>query len=56
MQRANRYYQAMRRATNYASWPLQPLGERRFRGTQPVQYAELTAIVACTTCHTDALP
>ena len=50
------YYQAMNRATSYATWPLRPLAERRLSGAQPVQTTDLSAIAACTTCHTNTLP
>jgi len=49
------YYNGMRRATNYASWPLQPLAERRISGAQPAKASDLSAVRACTTCHVSQL-
>jgi hypothetical protein len=48
---ANLYYAAMRRATNYASWPVKALAERRIDGTQPAIKDDLVGVVACATCH-----
>jgi hypothetical protein len=52
---AQRYYAALRAATNYKSWPLHGLAERRFAGTQPVKPADLGALVECSTCHVNEL-
>jgi hypothetical protein len=52
---ANLYYNAMRRATNYASWPLKPLAERRIDGTQAVKQDDLVAVIACATCHVNEI-
>jgi len=48
---ANLYYTAMRRATNYASWPVKALAERRIDGTQPAAPDDLVGVIACATCH-----
>jgi hypothetical protein len=48
---ANLYYAAMRRATNYASWPLKALAERRIDGTQAAVKDDLVGVIACATCH-----
>jgi hypothetical protein len=52
---AARYYNGMRRATNYATWPLQPLAERRISGAQPAIPGDLNSVRSCTTCHVNQL-
>ena len=53
---AQQYYAAAQRATNYSSWPLQPLLEQRISGKRPVVGDELASTVTCATCHVSELP
>jgi len=53
---ANLYYNGLRSALNYEDWPLRPLVERRIDNSQPATAADLSAVVACTTCHTHQIP
>jgi hypothetical protein len=48
---ASLYYNATRSATNYDTWPLKPLAERRIAGTQTATAGDLPAVIACATCH-----
>jgi hypothetical protein len=56
-QAAMAYYTALQSDTNYATWPLKPLVERRLAGTQVAQLSTTSVITAtCATCHTNTLP
>lgn len=48
---AKRFYQATRSASNYSSWPLKPLMERRISDESPATKAAFSEIAACSTCH-----
>jgi hypothetical protein len=53
---ANAYYAALQNTTDYSTWALMPLVERRVNGTQPADVATLGAIAStCATCHTNTL-
>jgi len=53
---AGRYYAAAKSATNYSTWPLKPLLERRVSGMQPPSPEQMLGVTACGTCHTKSLP
>ena len=55
-QAAGQYYAAAQAASNYASWPLKPLLERRINGTEQPSLAAAIGLTGCGTCHTNALP
>lgn len=55
-QAAGQYYAAVQGATNYASWPLKPLLERRINGTEPPSLGATIGLTGCGSCHTNALP
>jgi hypothetical protein len=55
-QAAGRYYEAVKAASNYASWPLKPMLERRMNGTEPASPGGAMGLTACGSCHTNALP
>jgi hypothetical protein len=55
-QAAGQYYAAVKAASNYASWPLKPMLERRISGTEPASLAGAKGLTACGSCHTNALP
>jgi hypothetical protein len=48
---AKRFYMAAQSATNYGSWALKDLLQRRVSGTQPAAAGALSEIAACSTCH-----
>jgi hypothetical protein len=52
---AQRYYDGLRRATNYGTWPLRPLVERLASGAQSVTQDELRATISCPVCHVNEL-
>jgi hypothetical protein len=53
---ATAYYHAVTMTSDYATWPLKPLVERRLSGAQPADPATLGAITSsCATCHTRSL-
>lgn len=53
---ATAYYTALQSVTDYSTWALAPLVERRLAGTQAADIA-LTTVIAttCATCHTNML-
>lgn len=54
---ARAYYDALPSVTDYPTWPLKPLVERRRSGTQAPELATVSAITnTCATCHTNTLP
>lgn len=54
---ARAYYDALPTATDYPTWALRPLVERRRAGTQAPELATTSAITnLCATCHTNTLP
>jgi len=54
---ARAYYDALQGATDYATWALGPLVERRRSGAQAPDLATVGTITnTCATCHTNALP
>ncbi|HEX4422343.1 MAG TPA: hypothetical protein VH165_30730 [Kofleriaceae bacterium] len=54
---ARAYYSALKGATDYATWPLAPLVERRLSGAQPADLAGAGVITStCATCHSNTLP
>jgi hypothetical protein len=54
---AKAYYTALQAATDYPTWPLRPLVERRLSGAQPADLAGASAITnTCATCHASSLP
>lgn len=54
---ARAYYDALPSVTDYATWALAPLVERRRAGTQAPELGTVTAITTlCATCHTNTLP
>lgn len=54
---ARRYYDAIPGVSDYATWPLKPLVERRRSGAQPAAADTIGAIAnTCGTCHTNTLP
>jgi len=54
---ARAYYDALRDATDYPTWALKPLVERRRSGAQAPELATVDTITTtCATCHTNALP
>jgi hypothetical protein len=51
------YYDALAAATDYPTWALKPLVERRRGGTQAAELATVGVITStCATCHTNTLP
>jgi hypothetical protein len=52
---AQLFYDGMRRATNYATWPLRPLAERHASGTQPATQDQLPGTISCPACHVNEL-
>lgn len=51
------YYHALQQATDYATWPLAPVVQRRLADTQAADLAGVTAITTtCSTCHANVLP
>jgi len=51
------YYDALQAATDYPTWALKPLVERRRSGAQAADVATVGAISnTCATCHTNTLP
>lgn len=53
---AKAYYDALTRSTDYASWPLKPLAERR-RAGEAATFGQAAAVAnTCGTCHTNSLP
>jgi hypothetical protein len=54
---ARKYYDAVLNVSDYPTWPLKPLLERRRSGAQPAAADTVTAIAnTCGTCHTNTLP
>jgi len=54
---ARAYYDAILNVTDYATWPLKPLIERRRSGAQATDLATVSTISnTCATCHTNTLP
>lgn len=54
---AERYYDALPTVTDYPTWALKPLVERRRSGAQATDLATVDAITnTCATCHTNTLP
>jgi hypothetical protein len=54
---ATAYYTALQSVTDYSTWALKPVVERRIAGTQAADLGSLTLITsACATCHTNTLP
>jgi hypothetical protein len=53
---AGHYYAAVQAASNYSTWPLKPLLERRIDGTEPPSIAADLGLTGCGSCHTNALP
>jgi hypothetical protein len=54
---ARRYYDAVQSVSDYPTWPLKPLLERRRSGAQPAAADTVDAIAGtCGTCHTNTLP
>lgn len=54
---ARKYYDAVQSVSDYPTWPLKPLLERRRSGTQAAATATVGAIAStCGTCHTNTLP
>lgn len=57
LEAARRYYDAVPSVSDYATWPLKPLLERRRSGAQPATADMVSAIAnTCGTCHTNTLP
>lgn len=57
LEAARRYYDAVPSVSDYATWPLKPLLERRRSGAQPAAANMVSAIAnTCGTCHTNTLP
>jgi len=53
---ANAYYRALQGVSDYSTWALKPLAERRLSGAQKADIATEAIIPAtCVTCHTDTL-
>jgi hypothetical protein len=53
---ATAYYTALQSVTDYSTWPLKPVVERRIAGTQAADIGSVTLITStCATCHTNAL-
>ena len=56
-QAATAYYTAAQGTSDYSTWALQPLVERRLSGAQPAQLStEVLVASTCATCHTNTLP
>lgn len=56
-QAARKYYDAVLTVSDYATWPLKPLLERRRSGAQAAALGTVAAIAnTCGTCHTNSLP
>ncbi|HUJ61822.1 MAG TPA: hypothetical protein VLX92_25130 [Kofleriaceae bacterium] len=54
---ASNYYHALAGVSDYSTWALEPLVERRLSGAQPADLGTLAVITStCATCHTTALP
>lgn len=54
---ARAYYEALQATTDYATWPLAPVVQRRLSGAQVPDLAAVTLITStCATCHTNKLP
>jgi hypothetical protein len=54
---ARTYYDALQGASDYATWALKPLVERRRSGAQAPDLATVDTITTtCATCHTNTLP
>ncbi len=54
---ARKYYDAVMAVSDYPTWPLKPLLERRRSGAQLAATATIGAIAnTCGTCHTNTLP
>jgi len=54
---ARAYYDALRGVTDYPTWALRPLVERRRSGAQAPDLATVDTITTtCATCHTSTLP
>lgn len=54
---ARKYYDAIQTVSDYSTWPLKPLLERRRSGAQPAAATTVDAIAStCGTCHTNTLP
>jgi len=55
-QAATAYYNAVKSTSDYATWALQPLVQRRVSGAQPADLGTTTLVTgSCVTCHTDKL-
>jgi len=54
---ARKYYDAVQSVSDYPTWPLKPLLERRRSGAQAAAANTVSAIAnTCGTCHTNTLP
>ncbi|MEO7731034.1 MAG: hypothetical protein ABIY55_08695 [Kofleriaceae bacterium] len=54
---ARAYYGALQATTDYATWPLAPVVQRRLSGAQAPDLAGVTLITStCATCHANKLP
>jgi hypothetical protein len=54
---ARAYYDVLPSVTDYPTWPLRPLVERRRSGAQAAEFGTLSTMTsACTFCHAHALP
>jgi hypothetical protein len=54
---ASAYYAALQQATDYSTWALAPLVQRRISGAQPADAATVGRITStCATCHTTSQP
>jgi hypothetical protein len=54
---ARKYYDAILKVSDYPTWPLKPLLDRRRSGAQTAAADTVDAIAnACGTCHTNTLP
>jgi hypothetical protein len=54
---ARKYYDAIQSVSDYPTWPLKPLLERRRSGAQAAEATTVSAIAnTCGTCHTNTLP
>jgi hypothetical protein len=55
-QAAKAYYDAIASATNYPTWALKPMLQRRLDGSEPANVEKMPLLASCTTCHTNTLP